>query len=104
MRYGSQENVLDGPPSRTMPQYAPKPARLDNDELNGAETVRGRLGRMSFKDEEKSESQMVSRKTEKLDFKDKLKMFNEETPKEKVRTSRWQQDQLAQMNGDLTSP
>lgn len=104
VRYGSQENVLDGPPSRTMPQYAPKPARLDNDELNGAETVRGRLGRMSLTDEEKSESQMVSRKPEKLDFKDKLKMFNEETPKEKVRTSRWQQDQLAQMNGNLTSP
>lgn len=104
MRYGSQENVLDGPQSRTISQYAPKPARLDNDEMNGAETVRGRLGRMSLTDEEKSESQFVSRKPEKLDFKDKLKMFNEETPKEKVRTSRWQQEQLAQMNGNLTSP
>jgi len=59
---------------------------------------------MSLTDEEKSESQFVSRKPEKLDFKDKLKMFNEETPKEKVRTSRWQQEQLAQMNGDITSP
>lgn len=104
MRYGSQENVLDGPQSRTISQYAPKPARLDNDEMNGAETVRGRLGRMSLTDEEKSESQFVSRKPEKLDFKDKLKMFNEETPKEKVRTSRWQQEQLAQLNGNLTSP
>lgn len=104
MRYGSQENVLDGPQSRTISQYAPKPARLDNDEMNGAETVGGRLGRMSLTDEEKSESQFVSRKPEKLDFKDKLKMFNEETPKEKARTSRWQQEQLAQMNGNLTSP
>lgn len=104
MRYGSQENVLDGPQSRTISQYAPKPARLDNDEMNGTETVRGRLGRMSLTDEEKSENQFVSRKPEKLDFKDKLKMFNEETPKEKVRTSRWQQEQLAQMNGNLTSP
>ncbi|RMX59810.1 hypothetical protein pdam_00007299 [Pocillopora damicornis] len=103
-RYGSQDNVLDGPPSRSQSQYAPKPARLDSDELNGMEMTRGRLGRMSLTDEEKSEGQFVSKKPEKLDFKDKLKMFNKDTPEEKIRTSRWEQGQLAQMNGDLTSP
>lgn len=103
-RYGSQENVLDGPPPRSQIQYAPKPARLDNDDLNGTEIARGRLGRMSLTDEEKSETQFVSKKPEKLDFKDKLKMFNEVTPQDKIRTSRWEQEQLTQMNGDLTSP
>lgn len=103
-RYGSQDNVLDGPPSRSQSQYAPKPARLDSDELNGMEMTRGRLGRMSLTDEEKSEGQFVSKKPERLDFKDKLKMFNKDTPEEKIRTSRWEQGQLAQMNGDLTSP
>ena len=104
VRYGSHENVLDGPPSRSQSQYAPKPARLDNDELNGMEVTRGRLGRMSLTDEEKSEGQFVSKKPERLDFKDKLKMFNKETPEEKIRSSRWEQGQLAQMNGDLTPP
>lgn len=103
-RYGSQDNILDGPSSRSQPQYAPKPARLDSDELNGAEIARGRLGRMSLTDEEKSENQFVSKKPENLHFKDKLKMFNKDSPEEKVRTSRWQQEQMAQLNGDLTSP
>ena len=103
-RYGSQENVLDGPPSRSQSQYAPKPARLDSDSLNGSEIARGRLARMSLTDEEKSESQFVSRKPENLHFKDKLKMFNKESPEDKIRTSRWQQEQMAQLNGDLTSP
>lgn len=103
-RYGSQENVLDGPPSRSQSQYAPKPARLDSDALNGSEIARGRLARMSLTDEEKSESQFVSKKPENLHFKDKLKMFNKESPEDKIRTSRWQQEQMAQLNGDLTSP
>ena len=102
-RYGSQENVLDGPP-RSQPQYAPKPARLDSDELNGSEVARGRLARMSLTDEEKSENQFVSKKPENLHFRDKLKMFNKETPEDKIRTSRWQQEQMAQLNGDMTSP
>ena len=104
VRYGSQDNVLDVPQSRSQTQYIPKPARLDNDELNGSEIARGRLARMSLTDEEKSESQFVSKKPENLHFRDKLKMFNKDTPEEKIRTSRWQQEQTAQLNGDLTSP
>lgn len=104
VRYGSQDNILDGPQSRPQPQYAPKPARLDNDDLNGSEIARGRLARMSLTDEEKSENQFVSKKPENLHFRDKLKMFNQETPEEKIRTSRWQQGQMAQLNGNITSP
>ncbi|XP_015773177.1 PREDICTED: afadin-like [Acropora digitifera] len=101
-RYGSQENVLDGPGSRPQPppSYAPKPARLDSAQLNGPENARGRLARMSLTDEEKSESQFVSKKPENLHFRDKLKMFNKESPEEKVRASKWQQEQLSQINGD----
>lgn len=104
VRYGSQENVLDGPGSRAQPPYAPTPSRLNNEDLNGPENARGRLARMSLTDEEKSEGQFVSKKPENLHFRDKLKMFNKESPEEKVRTSRWQQDQMLQMNGDLTRP
>lgn len=103
-RYGSQENVLDGPSSRSQPYYAPKPARLDNDDVNGSDIARGRLARMSLTDEEKSENQFVSKKPENLHFRDKLKIFNKESPEERIRASRWQQEQISQLNGDVTSP
>lgn len=101
-RYGSQENVLDGPGSRPQPpSYTPKPARLDSGQLNGPENARGRFARMSLTDEEKSEGQFVSKKPENLHFRDKLKMFNKESPEEKVRASKWQQEQLSQINGNF---
>ena len=101
VRYGSQENMLDGPSSHSQTQYNPKPARLDDD-FDSAEVARGRLARISLTDEEKSETQSSFRKPERLGFKDKLKMFNEETPKEKVRSSKWQKDQMSQLNGDAS--
>ena len=102
-RYGSQENMLDGPSSTHSgrPRFQPpQAARLDSDD-DMVDFARAGIARVSLTDEEKTRGPA---KPEKLDFRDKLKMFNASSPQDKVRASKWQREQLAQMNGDVTSP
>ncbi|XP_032227716.2 uncharacterized protein LOC5503466 isoform X2 [Nematostella vectensis] len=80
--------------------------RLGTSNDSQIEYNRGRLARISLTDEEKvrkPEPPPVAKKPESLAFKQKMKMFNNEsTPDQKVKTSRWHREMV--LNGEVSPP
>ena len=105
-KYVSQDNLDDRvshSSSYSRAQLAPKPWRGSNENMLQEQSsgVGDRFARLSLSEENKSRDKF-SPKPESLKFRDKQKLFNEGTPQDRARTSRWERDQVRQVNGGVS--
>jgi hypothetical protein len=101
-RYSGSNNNISGFNSVSGLRQTQSLGRINNAESSAVEANRIRMGQISLTDDPRKVPPPVAKKPENLEFKDKMKMFNQDgTPKSRVTVSRWQRDQV-DVNGDVS--
>lgn len=102
VRYGGSNNNISGFNSSSGIRETQSLGRITSTDASAVEANRVRMGRISLTDDTRKEPPPVAKKPEKLGFKEKMKMFNQDgTPKSRATVSRWERDQM-DVNGDVS--